>query len=300
MKAGGKQSLLSTEVSRARALLAGGGAATLVLSSLREWVLRAPLRGSSRVTASLVHWNEQLCSAIRDALPLGAPVGALLREIHPMIRREERHWTRLQGVERQFAFQGAIAVVLPWAVASLTGSISVNGWTGAGLAFQIIGLALFYFVLRRATRRKNDEQAMVFDLLLATWMRSLGGMGLYAALESGLRTLPVSRYRTCWEQWLKAYQSGSLGLVDFDWQLGMSESREVAKVLSALLKSGSPSGDALADCISQLDDDRQAALEERLAAVPTRLSLVFCAFLTPAVFLILMGGLWPMLKDLSI
>ncbi len=300
MKAGGKQNLLSTEVSRARALLAGGGAATLVLGSLREWVLRAPVQGSRRVTASLIHWNEQLCSAIRDALPLGAPVGKLLREIHPMIRREERHWSRLQGVERQFAFQGAIAVVLPWAVAGLTGSISMNYFTVAGVGFQLVGLGLFYLILRRATRRPKDEQAMVFDLLLATWMRVLGGMGLCAALEAALKRMPLSPHQTSWQQWMAAYQSGSLGLIDFDWRPGMSESREVAKVLTALLKSGSPSADALADMIGQLDDDRQAALEERLAAVPTRLSLVFCAFLTPAVFLILMGGLWPLLKDLSI
>ena len=263
MKAGGKQNLLSTEVSRARALLAGGGAATLVLGSLREWVLRAPVRGSKRVTASLVHWNEQLCWAIRDALPLGAPVGSLLREIHPMIRREERHWKRLQGVERQFAFQGAIAVVLPWAVAGLTGSISLNYFTGAGVLFQCVGLGLFYFILRRATRRPKDEQAMVFDLLLGTWMRVLGGMGLCAALEASLRRMPLSAYRSCWEQWMAAYQSGSLGLVDFDWRPGMLESREIAKILMSLLKSGSPAGDALSDSISQLDDDRQAALEEK-------------------------------------
>ncbi|MBI3557592.1 MAG: type II secretion system F family protein [Deltaproteobacteria bacterium] len=125
-------------------------------------------------------------------------------------------------------------------------------------------------------------------------------MGLGAALEAALRKLPLSAYQACWQQWLTAYQSGSLGLVDFDWRPGMNESRDVAKVLNALLKSGSPAGEALSDCISQLDDDRQAALEERLAAVPTRLSLVFCAFLTPAVFSILMGGLWPLLKDLSI
>ena len=296
-----KNILLSAELSRGRALLAGGAPSQKVLDSFRQWMFRAPTRGSRRITESLVHWNESLCSAIRDALPLGTPIGKLLASIQPMIRREERHWVKLQGIERQFAFQGAIAVVLPWAVAALSGGIQFNFFTFAGVIFQLLGLGLFYFIIRRATRREQDECAWIFDFLISIWMRVLAGMTLYSSLKAALDCSAIgSKYSDSWKTWLQAYDGGASEILSFDWPPSMGMSRETGQLILALLKNGAPAGSTLEDSISQLDDERQSILEDRLAAVPTRLSLAFCAFFTPAVFLILMGALWPTLRNISI
>jgi hypothetical protein len=296
----GKAILLSAEISKGRALIAGGGSGRDVLEQLKRWMFGAPARGSRRLNASLLHWSESICLAVRDALPLGTPLGRLLAEIQPMIRREERHWRRLQALERQFGFQGGIAVVLPWAVAGLSGGVQFNFFTFAGAVFQILGLIAFYFVINRATRRQVDESAWVFDLLVAGWMRVLAGMSLHNALRSSLDAVESSSWHAAWKNWVRAYEGGSFEHHAFGWPAQMKVSGDCAQLFIALLKSGSPAAETLADLIAQLDDDRQAELEERLNTVPTKLSLTFCGFFTPAVFLILLGTLWPALKDLSI
>lgn len=299
MKNSGKELLLSIELSRARALLAGGASAAVIPAMLREWALRAPMRGSRRATASVLRWCEQLRLAITDALPLGAPVGSLLRAVQPMVRREERHFTRLQGIERQFAFQGGIAIVLPWAVAAIGGEVSFNALTVAGAAVQAVGLVLFYTVIRRAMRPPAGEQSWVFELLVATWMRAHAGMGLRPALGAAVRALPRERYSAPWERWLEAFDSGALHSTDYEWGTDMPASSEAARILRVMLQSGTPAAETLADLIAQVDDERQAELEERIGALPTRLSLVFCALLAPAVFLVFMGGLWPVIQEIS-
>lgn len=295
-----KQILLSAEVSRGRALLAGGASAQDILLALKQWPLRMPVRGPRRPNASLFSWNSSLCDSIGDALPLGAPVGKLLREVQPMIRREEKHWTKQQGIERQFGFQGAIAVVLPWAVASLSGGIEINLITLAGAAFQAVGLALFYIIIKRASRPVAREQAWMFELLVAAWMRAMAGMSLFAALEAALRSSAAGRYREYWRRWLTGVEGGAAELAVFAWPIDMTVSPEAARLIASLLKSGAPAAETLSDYINQLDDDRQAQFEERIGALPTRLSLAFCAFLTPAVFLILLGALWPSIQDLPL
>ena len=294
---GRKARLLSAEISRARALLAGGAQATVPLGLLREWEVRQPLRGPLRAPPPLLRWCTRLCGVIREALPLGAPLAPLLRDVHPMVRADERHWTRLQGVERQFAFQGALAVVLPWAVGGLTEGVRLNALSAAGAAIQLVGLALFTLLLRRAVRLRRDEAALLFELVTAIWMRVLSGLGLHAALEGAIAELEDPELRCAWLRWLEAYAGGA-ELAVFEWPGEWPQSRELAALLAALLKSGAPAAAALSDVIRQIDDDRQAALEESLAALPTRLSLIFCATLAPAVFLILAGGLWPMFDSL--
>lgn len=295
-----KQILLSAEVSRGRALLSGGASAHDVLIALKKWPLRMPVRGPRRPNPSLFAWNSSLCGSIGDALPLGAPVGRLLREVQPMIRREEKHWTKQQGIERQFGFQGAIAVVLPWAVASLSGGIEFNLITAAGAAFQAVGLALFYVIIRQASRPVAREQAWMFEYLVAAWMRVMAGMSLFSALDAALNSSAAGRYRTQWQRWMAAVEGGSTELDAFTWPIDMVISPDAARLLASLLKSGAPAAETLSDYINQLDDDRQAEFEERIGALPTRLSLAFCAFLTPAVFLILLGALWPSIQDLPL
>lgn len=296
----GKQILLSAEVSRVRALLAAGGSSVDAYQRLRQWIHQVPLRGNRRMNSSLRAWNEDLCAAIQDTLQLGAPVGVLLRQVQPMVRREERHWTKLQGIEKQFGFQGGLAVVIPWSVASLSGGIGMNLFSFGGFFCQILGLGLFYATIRRATRRIQNEQAWVFEVLVSTWMRCLAGQGLRAALEAVMARRERSRYLSHWQNWLAVFDGGANEQSEYGWPERMVVSRETSSLMSALLKTGAPASEVLADAIHQLDDERQTLLEERLASVPTTLSLIFCAFFTPAVFLILIGALWPTLSVLSI
>lgn len=291
-----KANLLSGEISRRRALLAGGGTAQDTLLALRQWHLSIPQRGRLRPSDSIVRWNEVICSVIREVIGLGAPVGKLLREIQPMIRREERHFVKQKGVERQFAFQAAIAVVLPWAVASLSGGVRFNMFTAAGLFFQVAGLLVFAVIVRNASRSTDQENAWLFDFLVSVWMRTLAGMSLHAALVAALEQAPFGSFKEHWSSWLRAYDGGSSQLDSFLWPDQMSQSHIAAGLLVSLLRSGAPAGDSLADYIAQLDDDRQALFEERVGALPVRLSLGFCAFFAPAVFLVLFGALWPSLQ----
>lgn len=299
-KAMGKLTLLSAEISRGRALLAGGASGHEILLALKQWVLRMPMRGPRRPNPSLFRWNDRLCGAIQEALPLGGPVGQLLREVQPMIRREEKHWVKQQAVERQFGFQGAIAMVLPWGVASLSGGIELNIMTASGAVFQALGLGAFYLIIHRASRPVAREQAWLFEYLVAAWMRVRAGLSLFAGLEAALRGSEVSAYRQAWQRWLKAHEGGATELEAFAWPASMEQSPELGRLLHALLKTGAPAAETLADLINQLDDERQAEFEERIGTLPTRLSLAFCALLTPAVFLVLLGSLWPSLQSLPL
>lgn len=291
--------MLSLEISRGRALLAGGASVADILVSLRQWRLKAPNRGTRKIVENLAYWNVCLCQALEECLSLGAPVGRLLREVQPMVRREERSWVKLQVTERQFAFQGAVAFILPWAVAGLTDGISLNTFAAAGLGFQCAGLGFFQYLIRRATRRPENEATWLFEFLVSAWMRVLAGMSLHPALRSALRATSDSMFSLAWRGWLTAYDGGCVSTRDYCWPAEMKASPEIARFVSALLRSGAPAADALADYLSQMDEERQAALEERIGALPPRISLLFCGFLAPAMFLILMGGLWPTLSTLS-
>ena len=158
--------------------------------------------------------------------------------------------------------------------------------------------------LRAGTSRLPvAEQGWLFDFLVGTWMRAHAGLSLHAALEASLQAAPSLRMlmiKEKWQDWLRAYSGGSTALDVFTWPSHMARSRVAASLLSSLLRSGSPAVETLADYISQIDDDRQASFEERIGALPVRLSLGFCAFFAPAVFLVLLGALWPSLQNLPI
>lgn len=294
---GRKPFLLSSELSKACALLAGGVPAPAALALIREWELRAPARGVNRAPPALRLWSGRLTAAIQEAIPLGAPVSSILRAVLPMIRADERQWARLRSIEGQFAFQGALAAVLPWTAAALTEAVHLNGLTLAGAGLQAAGLAGFALVLRAAVRVPRDEAARAFELASGAWMRVLAGLSLRSGLEGSLVEQPADPFRSAWGRWLAAYEGGA-ALETFDWPEGFEASRELALLFSPLLRTGAPAAAALSDVISRLGDDRQAEADDRLARLPSRISLLFCATLAPGFFLILTGGLWPMLEGL--
>lgn len=293
-----KNYLLSNEVSRGRALLAGGAATQEVLGLLRQWGVRAPKKGSRRAIESLLGWNDKLVAVLSESLPLGSPVGRILKESQSMIKREERLWLKLQGLERQYALQASIALVLPWAVAAFAGDISLNFYSILGFVFQVIGVLFFLLIVKSATKTPVDELTRVFDLLVSIWMRSLAGVSLHSSIEVSVRNIPHSNFASTWKNWLTSFDSAG-NVEKFDWPSELSASRDIGALLGSLLRSGAPASETLSDFIGQIDDERQAALEDRIGSVPTRLSLAFCAFFAPAVFFILMGALWPTLQEMN-
>jgi hypothetical protein len=288
-----KVNLLSSELSRNRALAAGGAQASDILVALRRWAAEAPTRGTRKTPTPIFRWQRNLTDSISDTLALGAPIGPLLREAHPMVRREERQCAKLQALERQFGFQGAIALVLPWAVAALTGGVRATVPTFAGAFCQLLGLVAFYFMIRHALHgkgKKDAERQWLFEFLVSLWMRTLAGMALQQCLGATLDKMPLSEFRTAWSGWLAARASAC----SYVWK--SKDSERLAALIEPLLTNGAPASEVLSHIISQIDDDRQMELEERIAALPTKLSLVFCGLLTPAVFLVLLGALWPILS----
>ena len=96
-----KKNLLSSEISRSRALLAGGSSTLEILKNHNQWS-KAFVSGSSY---QMKNWSDQICNAIEESLPLGAPIGSLLREIQTQVRKEERNLAKLDGLKKQFGFQ---------------------------------------------------------------------------------------------------------------------------------------------------------------------------------------------------
>ncbi len=305
----GTVSLLSAEVSKGRALAAGGASTSEILALLHCWKIRGC--GSSRGSESILLWGERVYQALKGGERMGVPCARVLAQAHPMIVREERQWMRLAGLEKQYGLQGALAMVLPWCVAAMVGGGSgFSSLSAAGAGLQILGLLLFYLIVRKTTRPICDERVWLRDLMADVWLRVLCGQGVYGALEVSLDALEGSlgkksialraTFQLQWRAWFRALQGGAIscgatnGAALFHEKL--SRSREAAALLHSLARSGAPAAETLSDWIGQINDECHANMEERLAGVPTALSLVFCFFLTPAVFLIMAGALWPMLQ----
>ncbi|MEW6057513.1 MAG: type II secretion system F family protein [Bdellovibrionota bacterium] len=296
----GKQVLLSSVLSQMRTLLLGGGSTNEVLARLRGWGISVPVRGVLRPSPRCLRWCDQLCVALRTAIPLGAPVAEVLRELYPLVIREERRWMKLKVIERQFGFQGALALVVPWAVAAVVGTVPLNYWGLGGAVFQSIGLAAFCLLVRKATDEKVDESSWLFDFMMNVWMQIEAGVHLHKAVQTSVQADPSSPFARQWMQWMASVETNGSLAKGFVWPERFELSAEVSNVLTHLLQTGAPGSDFLSTSIAQLEDEKQASQEEQLALVPTKISLVFCGFFTPAVFLIFIGALWPELSTLSI
>ena len=294
-------SLLSNEVSKARALAAGGAQIREIHGLLKKWMHSLPAKGRRRGSESMLLWARNLTDAMASGERLGVPAAKLLSEIHPMIRREERLWMRLTSLEKQYGLQGAIATVLPWIVVALIGGLRSNIFTFVGAFMQFIGMAAFYLVIRHATKKPESETLWLRDMMTAVWMRVLCGQTLWTSVQISVTSAEIPRFRLkayfClqWKEWFRTFETGN---AVFEFNKKFTRSAEAGTLICALVKSGAPSADALADWICQLDEECHQGLEERISSVPTSLSLIFCFFLTPAVFLILTGALWPMLSKM--
>lgn len=293
----GKEILLSYEISKTRALLAGGLSASDALKLLKQWAQASKLSTKSRIFKNTYHWYEILCMALQDCIPLGARVGDLLKEIQPIIRQQERYLFQLQSLERQFGFQGAIALVLPWAVVAVSGKINFNIFTFIGILLQLAGLLFFYFKLKVSLKTNVPEETWVFEFFISVLMRLSAGLDLHNALSKSLDVNCASKFRTEWKQWLSAYNSGA-DLIYYKWPSQLKHCIETSQFILPLLRSGAPALQAVTDIVSQLVDLRQTRLTEKLGQLPTQLSLIFCIFFTPAVFLLFLGSIWPTLNFL--
>lgn len=297
-------------LSRTRALLCAGAQVNEILMPIREWAHQAPRSGRSVASPEVLLWSEKLTSIMTDAMSTGASLTGLLSQAQILVRREERLWVKAKSTERQLAFQGAIAIVLPWAVAAITDGLKFSPFLAAGLICQLLGLAVFYLLVRRALRHVRDERYWLSSLVLGLWMRLLAGQNPVEALERALEDCrPATAEkkgieRSCfraWERWLVVMKANAFSEIAFQWRdrsdpLPLSE--EFSQLLARLIRGGAPAAEVLREYIDQLEETRQSAFEERLAVLPVRLALVFCLFLAPAVFLILMGAIWPSISGL--
>jgi hypothetical protein len=231
-------------------------------------------------------------------------VSVVLKQAQALVRREERQWARLQGLKRQFAFQGAVALVVPWGAAALAGSVSANPPALAGAGFQALGLVAFQWFTSRTLRESDSEARWLAEFLTGAWLRVSSGSSLGAALAAALDAATPSVGRKLgpaawWRLWLRAVTGApSEQGACFAWPEELGRSRAVSEALASLLRAGAPAGEVLSEWVERLEEDRQEELEERIGALPVKLSLCFCLFFTPAVFLILFGALWPSLSDL--
>jgi hypothetical protein len=303
-----KSIFLSTEIARARGLLAGGASIEDLLFLFRRWRTEKPVRGKRKTPQAIALRADTIIEVLQESLAFGAPSEQLLARLQPMIRLEERHWTKLGIIERQYAFQGALAVVVPWAVAALVGELDPNPAMLLGAAFQIMGLGAFTIAVRRAlmpSASDYKEGVWIFELLLATWMRVLSGTSLHEGLLRSLEQSKDGEVAQTWRSWISSYTAKGVTVAvgadsSFRWPRHLESSAEAVRFLEPLLVRGAAASEALGTLLNQMDDERQFNLEERLSGLSVRLSLIFTVSFTPAVFAILVGALWPMIKDLPI
>ncbi len=334
------ESLLSTEISHCRALAVSGVNVQDVVFRIKRWLVQVTNNRKKNRNESLLFWGKNLCHVIEESLPLGAPIGVLLKEVHPLIRTEEKNWKKLGNIEKQFGFQGAIAVVLPWAVAAIVGGLKfdhpqANLFFLCGIFLQAFGLFTFYWFIKNIMKRKQSEKAWLFHFMVSIWMRTLSGFSLYTSIETVLnqlsmnyggfasqfvaRTLPsvaFASYKSAgrssfdkssgtffsqsWKSWLTIQTAGLLTKQEWTWPKMMPSSASFSIILKSLLENGAPANDVLSNILVQLDEERQNEVEEKLNSLPTKFSLAFCIFFTPAIFLIFIGALWPNLSGFLI
>lgn len=284
-------------------MLAGASAQTVV-NGLTAWRYQnLPQSGKENgFLVNILNYCRSLETAAAEAIHTGASVQSLLKLVSPRVRRLERFAARMDGLEKQFGFQGAIVLVLPWAVAAAQKSFTFNWFYVAALGFQIAGGLLFFLLLSRVQRSTSRENDFLLVFLTKTWMRVECGENLDLALNNALQSGADKRhrdFRLYWIKWRTGIRTGALVSSDFfSWPPWMSESADVGRILLSLLDSGAPAADTLANLVAELEDARHDDFEQRVQEIPTRLSLIFCVSFTPAVFLILIGSLWPNLNTL--
>jgi hypothetical protein len=305
-------SLLSTQVSKARSLLLSGSLSYEVQQIFQKWNLKVSTSARGHFPEKLLEWNRTLCEVCKSATDLGFSILPILKEVAPIVRLEEKLWTKLKNYERQFAAQIALVLVLPWACASVSGPFPWGAFSAVGAVLQILGCVFFYFLVRRALVDKNLEESFLFELLLQIHIRLLAGVPLAGAMKIALNQVsghalsghtahsPFSSMNTKdlvqnWQQWCK-------GLWAFDeshkmeWPTSYARSAEIAATLQEFYLKGAPCTEPLANLIQQLLEERQSRLDLKIGMLPTALSMVICLFLAPAFFLILGENLWPQIS----
>ena len=284
-----KQNNLSRELSRLRALALAGAPVPSMLSGIETWRRTSEAGSKNQYKVKISNQAEMLEHTLKDAAHSGASVESLLKETLPRVRRLERFAVKMDGLERQFAFQAAIAIVLPWFVVFVQpGAIQFNFLYVIGGFFQCVGALLFYWLLVRSSRSPSIEKDYLFQFLSCVWMGVKCGSSLSAAVMHAFDRLGLKPhekiYHRYWKLWFEREHNQQ---AVFEWPLWAAESRSVADILSSLSQSGAPAAEVLSNLLSEIEDDRQDTFEQRLQELPTRLALVFCLSFTPAVFCIL-------------
>lgn len=295
--------LLSTQVSKAQSLLLSGSMPFEVEQVFARWGFKTKNLGTQKLPPKLLEWNNTLCEVTRLASDLGFPISPILKEIGPIVKLEEKLWSKLKNYEKQFAAQIALVLVLPWACATMSGPFPWGVFSFCGACLQILGCGLFYFFVRRALNDKNEEDAFLFELLVQLRIRLLSGVTLGNALEETLARIQATVSDTektknlthCWQQWQQGLAAFSEEL-HVEWLKNFTKSQEIAATLQEFAMKGAPCSEPLAHWIEQILDERQSRLELQIGMLPTVLSVVICLFLAPAFFLILGENLWPQIS----
>lgn len=274
------------------AALASGGAAGGPLAER----LRAQGGFAGDDAGVFRHWLGEILRLLEEASRLGAPCGPLLRECAAMVRGEERRMGRLKACERQFAFQGAVLAVIPWAAVLAAGPLQWNAPAAGALALQAGGLCIFALMLKRLRGVDGSEGSALRVLLLFTALRLKAGLGMREALEESIAGLPpegdVGRH---WRSWAELRRRGQGE--QQKWSPLLEESPRLALALESLESQGAPSTEFILGYADHVEALRTQAWEEKIAVLPSKLSLLLCGVFAPAVFLALLSSLWPILRE---
>lgn len=289
-----KKISLAFEISKIQALLLSGESTHRVRRDFEAWLLPySAVRAVGREKL-LVDRGLKILDVLKTAERLGASLVPALKELKRFIREEERLLERLVGVERQFALQAAIGVVLPWFVAVASFGLRWNILFGLALASQAVGIFIFYYIIKRVMSDRDLERQFLFNLIMDVWLSCSAGVHLHAALAEALKRPQLYRepFSDWWQSWLHHIVTDTRHDSQHQWSVEASYSPEVGQLLRRILSSGVGVQTILIDWLDNASDDRLFEVQNRLNQLPTLVSLVFCVCFAPAMFLVLFGSVY--------
>lgn len=297
----------------ASALVGGGGGLSHLKSKMQSHLLM-------KQDHVMLEWNHEILAVLEQIQLLGASCATLLRDLAHCVRDDEKRLKKVSTLEKQFAFQGAVVIILPWGAVALTNHFSWNIPTLIGFIFQLMGALLFSAMVRRMRKADHGEVSLLRNLMMAVWIRTRAGLSLAESLRAvilagqrtsaSLQTVPGSiqfkdkfkhqfldQFNAQWRQWFQSLERASEepALI---WLRNYPESNFLAQALEPLMLQGAPTASFLGYHLQYLEELRHTEWEQKLVMMPSYLSLLFCGFFAPSAFFLLLGSLWDQIAPL--
>lgn len=289
---------LSAIVIKMKAFSLGGASIYEVNELYQLWVMKAKI--NSNVCNRLQSWIDIIDDCIKKSIKSGAPIGLIFEKIYPIIYQEECLIKKIKSVEKQYAFQGAIIIVLPWFVCLLFNKFQLNPLYILGICLQIFGVLLMVYFFKKTLKSESSEINFLKILLSNLWLNVMVEGSLLSSIDIVInKVLPNNKnnyfeLNNNWSKWFQNVYKGDQKYKNY-FNEKFYRSKEVSEILEKALKLGAPAIELISEIYKHVEEESKVEFEENIMILPTMLSLLFCFVFAPACLFILVGVLWPQL-----